>query len=167
MGSEVISVVERRRRWPRAKKIEVLMEALAPGASVTAVADRHGVARNLVYTWLRLAREGRLDGASPARGNADAVQPTFVPVELAPVAATAPAPVGIRPPQAQAGTAPAEASTRPATAPVIPTSPIGASRRRPGAVEIWLGNGRVVKVDEGIDPAALGAIVAALDGDGR
>jgi transposase len=153
MGSEVISVVERRRRWPREKKLEVLMEALAPGASVTAVADRHGVARNLVYTWLRLAREGRLDGASPVRGSAGAAQPTFVPVQVAPVAAT--------------GDAAPEVATTPATAPVILTPPTVSPRRRPGAVEVRLANGRVVKVDEGIDPAALGAIVAALDGDGR
>lgn len=149
MGSEVISVVERRRRWPREKKIEVLMEALAPGASVTAVADRHGVARNLVYTWLRLAREGLLDGVAPARRSASAIGPAFVPVEVVPPAAT----VG----------AATEAATMPATVPPIPTAPSASPRRRPSAVEIRLGNGRIVKVDEGIDPAVLGAIVAALD----
>jgi hypothetical protein len=31
-------------------------------------------------------------------------------------------------------------------------------------VEITLGNGRGVKVEEGIDPATLAGIVAALDG---
>ena len=126
------------------------MEALAPGASVAAVADRHGVARNLVYTWLRLAREGRLDGVVPARRSVGAMEPTFVPVEVAPAAATSRA-------------APEVAAT-PATAPAIPTPPIAPPRRRPSAIEIRLANGRVVKVDEGIDPAALGAIIAALDG---
>lgn len=150
MGLEVISVVERRRRWPREKKLEVLMEALAPGASVAAVADRHGVARNLVYTWLRLAREGRLDGVVPARRSAK--EPTFVPVEVVSAAAT--------------GGAATAAATVPGSVPVTPAAPSASPRRRPGAVEIRLGNGRVVKVDESIDPAALGAIVAALDGDG-
>ena len=150
MGSEVISVVEQRRRWPREKKLEVLMEALEPGASVSAVADRHGVARNLVYTWLRLAREGRLDGVVPARRSAGPTQPTFVPVEVMPALAT--------------GAVPAEASSTPAAASVIPAPSSAPPRRRPSAVEIRLANGRVVKVDEGIDPAALGAIIAALDG---
>jgi transposase len=166
MGSEVISVVERRRRWPREKKIEVLMEALAPGASVTAVADRHGVARNLVYTWLRLAREGRLDGVVPARRSADAIEPAFVAIEVVPAATTGGAPVGIGQPKAQARMA-TEAEMASASAPAIPTASSASPRRRPSAIEIRLGNGRVVKVDEGIDPAALGAIIDALDGDGR
>ena len=166
MGSEVISVVERRRRWPREKKLEVLMDALAPGASVAAVADRHGVARNLVYTWLRLAREGRLDGAVPARRSAGPTQPTFVPVVVAPAVAPG-APVGIGQPKAPAGTASAEVATTPVAAPVIPAASSAPPRRRPGAVEIRLANGRVVKVDECIDPSALAAIVTALDGEGR
>ena len=40
--------------------------------------------------------------------------------------------------------------------------PVG--RRRPGLIEITLSNGRVVKVEESIDPAMLSRIVAALDG---
>jgi hypothetical protein len=38
-------------------------------------------------------------------------------------------------------------------------------RRPAGRIEVALTNGRVVKVDEGIDPAALARLVAALDGD--
>jgi hypothetical protein len=40
-----------------------------------------------------------------------------------------------------------------------------ASRRRSGAVEIRLANGRVIKVDEGIEPNALARLLAVLDGD--
>jgi hypothetical protein len=32
-------------------------------------------------------------------------------------------------------------------------------------IEVVLGNGRTLKVDEGIDPAALARLVDALDGD--
>ena len=46
------------------EKLKVLMDALEPGASITAVADRHGISRNLVYTWLRLMREGRMPGGA-------------------------------------------------------------------------------------------------------
>lgn len=139
MGSEVIEVVERRRRWSTEHKLTVLMDALEPGASVTAVADRHGVSRNLVYTWLRLAREGRLNGISLSP------QPalTFMPVEVLPQVAPASAPC----PSAQ---------SEPARTPPAP-------RRGPCPVEITLANGRVVKVDESIDAAALARIVAALD----
>jgi hypothetical protein len=41
-------------------------------------------------------------------------------------------------------------------------APVG--RRRPGLVEIALSNGRVVKVEESIDPVMLSRIVSALDG---
>ena len=142
MGSEVIEVVERRRSWPTETKLTILMEAQEPGATISATADRHGVARGLVYTWMRLAREGRMPGSTVNRP-----LPTgFVPVRIeeeAPRAAAPPAPV------------PTPEPARPA-----------ASRRRTSLVEVTLSNGRCVKVDEGIDPATLAAIVAALDGTG-
>jgi transposase len=147
MGGTVIEVVERRRRWSTEKKLEVLIDALEPGASITAVADRHGVSRNLVYTWLRLSREGRLRGLSLERGAAA----TFAPVEI----------VGGSPaPRLSA----APVSLAPAHVPEPSARFAAPARRRTSAVEIALANGRVVKVDEGIDPAALAAIVAALDG---
>ena len=78
MGAEVIEIVERRRRWSIDDKLKVLTDALEPGASVSAVADRHGVSRNLVYTWLRLAREGRLRGLSFSPKAA----PVFAPLQV-------------------------------------------------------------------------------------
>jgi hypothetical protein len=41
------------------------------------------------------------------------------------------------------------------------------ARRRVPIVEIALGNGRSLKVDEEIDPALLARLAAALDGDKR
>ena len=41
-------------------------------------------------------------------------------------------------------------------------APVG--RRRLGLIEIALSNGRVVKVEESIDPATLSRVVAALAG---
>lgn len=49
MGSQLIEIVERRRRWPVEEKLKILDEVLRPGASVAAVAYRHGVARVLIY----------------------------------------------------------------------------------------------------------------------
>jgi transposase len=64
MGSEIIEVVERRRRWPAEEKLRIMSEAVEPGAVVAAVADRNGVCRSQLYAWLRLARDDRLPGIS-------------------------------------------------------------------------------------------------------
>jgi transposase-like protein len=58
MGSEIIEVVERRRRWPVEVRLRILDEVLQPGASIAAVAGRSGVSRGLVYQWLRQVRAG-------------------------------------------------------------------------------------------------------------
>ena len=142
MVSEIISTVERRRDWPTRVKLRIMDEALTPGASIAAVADRNGVCRSLLYTWLRLARDGKMAGISLTRQPAAA----FVPVRIEPPA-KAPSPP--QPPDVDP-----------------PTPPRAPSRgRRPASlVEIALTNGRIIKVDEYIDPAALAHIVAALDG---
>jgi len=80
MGSEIIEVVERRRRWPVEVRLRILDEVLQPGASVAAVADRHGVARGLIYQWLRQVREGQMPGLS-LKPEARA---TFAPVSIVP-----------------------------------------------------------------------------------
>jgi hypothetical protein len=43
MAAEIISTVERRRRWPAEDKLRIMSEALEPGAMVASVADRDGV----------------------------------------------------------------------------------------------------------------------------
>jgi len=138
MAAEIISTVERRRHWPDEEKLRIMSEALAPGATVAAVADRNGISRSLVYLWLRLARTGRLPGISLTDPRAN----SFVPVRIEP------------PPQ------PAQAAGPPTTQ---VARPMGA-RRRTSVVEVTLGNGRSLKVDESIDPGALARLVAALDG---
>ena len=74
MKIEVLGT-ERRRRWSLRDKRQIVEETLQPGVTVTEVARRHGLAPSVVFTWRRLAREGRLGDAGP----------TFVPVEIAPV----------------------------------------------------------------------------------
>jgi transposase len=55
---EIITGMERRRRWTAAEKLRIVEETLVPGDSVSAVARRHGVAPNLLYRWRRLMTEG-------------------------------------------------------------------------------------------------------------
>jgi transposase len=56
MRVEVLSAVERRRRWSHDDKIRIIEETLAPGAKVTEVARRNGIAASVVFTWRRQAR---------------------------------------------------------------------------------------------------------------
>jgi transposase len=79
MKIEVLGT-ERRRRWSLQDKLRIVEETMQPGVTVTEVARRHGLAPSVVFTWRRLAREGRLGDAGP----------TFVPVEITPVPAQVP-----------------------------------------------------------------------------
>ena len=57
-GIEIITGMERRRRWTAAEKLRIVEQTLTSGDSVSAVARRHGVAPNLLYRWRRLMTEG-------------------------------------------------------------------------------------------------------------
>lgn len=57
---EVITSVQRRRRWTVAEKLEIVEETELPGMSVSYVARKHGVSPSQLFTWRRLAREGKL-----------------------------------------------------------------------------------------------------------
>jgi transposase len=56
MRVEVLGGLERRRRWSRDDKARIVEETLVPGAKVTEVARRNGVAASVVFTWRRQAR---------------------------------------------------------------------------------------------------------------
>ena len=157
MAAEIISpfplasgkTIERRRHWPDEEKLRILSEALAPGATVAAVADGNGVCRSLVYLWLRLARAGRLPGISLADPPRQPIQGTsFVPVRI-----ESPA----KPARLSSKTAEDPSSMPDARCPAP-------SRRRPSVVVLVLGNGRSLKVDDCIDPAALARLVSVLEG---
>jgi transposase len=71
MRVEVLGGLERRRRWSQDDKARIVEETLAPGAKVTEVARRNGVAASVVFTWRRQAR------------TAERVGPCFAPVQIA------------------------------------------------------------------------------------
>lgn len=56
MRAEVLSAMERRRRWSDDEKAQIVAETLLPGAKVSAVARRHGVSASLLFSWRRQAR---------------------------------------------------------------------------------------------------------------
>src|SRR5262245_34524325 len=78
MVGEIISRGERRRKWSAEEKIKMLTEALEPGATVSAVADRNGISRSQLYAWMRLARDGSIPGISLNGPQ----KPQFVPVRI-------------------------------------------------------------------------------------
>lgn len=57
---EVITSVQRRRRWTAEEKVAIVQETYAPEMSVSFVARRHGIAPNQLFTWRRLHAEGAL-----------------------------------------------------------------------------------------------------------
>src|SRR5262245_55478892 len=60
---EIISRVERRRKWTPEQKVKILTEVLN-GATVSAVADRKGISRSQLYAWKKLAQRGDISGIS-------------------------------------------------------------------------------------------------------
>ena len=55
---EVITSVQRRRRWSAEEKAAIVQQTYAPGMSVSLVARRHGIAPNQLFTWRQLYASG-------------------------------------------------------------------------------------------------------------
>lgn len=126
-------MVARRRRWTLEQKLALVEEVLRPGASVAAVADRHGMSRSLLFEWRRQVREGTMPGVLRAE-----TAPALVPVRIVEDAPPKEAPVPSRRSVARAG-------------------------KSAAMVEVVLSNGRVLRVSEAIRPEVLGRLAAALD----
>lgn len=70
---EIITGVERRRRWRLEEKLRIVAEVEQPGASFADVARRHEVSRGLLWNWRRQVRRGEL---------APEPMPVFMPVQI-------------------------------------------------------------------------------------
>jgi transposase-like protein len=70
---EIITGVERRRRWSAAEKLRIVAETEQPGAGIAEIARRYEVSRGLLWNWRSLVRRGVL------RPEPQAV---FVPVQV-------------------------------------------------------------------------------------
>jgi transposase len=84
MTVEIITGIERRRRWGLEEKLRVVAEAERPDACFAEVARRHDVSRGLLWKWRQQVRCGTLSAAAPP----------FVPVHMlpAPIGAAASTP---------------------------------------------------------------------------
>jgi transposase len=67
-------VAETRRKWSRAEKEAMIAETKLPGASVSSVARKHGVASSLLFRWRR--------GVGLGGKEAQKAKVAFVPVAL-------------------------------------------------------------------------------------
>jgi transposase len=131
---EVITGVERRRKWSAQEKAAIVAESLAEGAVVSEVARRHGLNPQQVFGW-RARLRNAANGSAPS---SDAT-PMFVPAIVAEEPASPAAP----------------------TLPAVVA--MGAADVAPAPIEIALG-GVVVRVRGEADPRALATVLKALRG---
>jgi transposase len=127
-----------RRRWTLAEKQRIVAESYGAPRLVSATARRNGLSVSQLFTWRRLAREGRLVDADYAA--------TFVQA----VIGCGPLTSGVASlaEHVEAAAENSPCSPRPAVA--------------PGRIEIMLMCGRRVVVDNDFDSAALARVLAVL-----
>lgn len=132
---EVISTGARR-RWTLEEKQRIVAESYDGRRLVSVTARRNGLSASQLFTWRRLAREGRL-------------------VEADEVTRFAPAIISCEPSTGSPPLLP----ERFEAAENSPSSPVAV----PGRIEIVLRCGRRVIVDTGVNAAALARVVAVLE----
>ena len=74
---EVITSVERRRRWSSAEKEQLVAASLEPGASVSSLAREAGIHRSQLYGWRRQLRAQPGINFAPVR-----IAPEIAPADL-------------------------------------------------------------------------------------
>src|SRR6266446_748548 len=129
---EVIST-DARRRWTLEEKRRIVAESFGGRGEVSATARRHGLSGGQLFTWRRLAREGRLGDEVAA----------LVPVEL-----PAPRANGLRTTEERGHDE---------------TAALARSSKSTGLIVIELGHGRRIRVDRDFDAEALGRVLDVLD----
>jgi transposase len=132
---EIITGVERRRRWSDDDKLRVVAESELPGACLAAIARRHDISRSLLWYWRKQARAGRLTGTGSAQFIAVRVAPDIQSQERCAI------------PAAEAGGA--------LTA---------VSAREEGGLEITLPDGTVLRTREQVGASTLRRVLAVLRG---
>lgn len=133
-GMEIITGVERRRRWRLEDKLRILAELEEPGVRFVDVARRHDVSRSLLWQWRDAQRRGKL---------VMEVAPAFIPFHVVPA---------LTGPQMQTDV------------PVLPDAAPDPAGTDPQRIEIVLPDGTALRVAEGISATVLRRVLAALRG---
>ena len=132
MDKRVINGKDTRRRHSETLKRDLVERSLRTGASVSALAQEHGINANLLFNWRRLHLQAQnLDTVVVAT----AAVPTLLPVTVQPE---------MQSPAAQP-----------------PQPPLAPSRAATGAIEIEIGNARV-RLRGTVDDASLHSVLRAL-----
>jgi transposase-like protein len=76
---EIITGVERRRRWRLEEKLRIVAETEQPGAGIAEIARRYEISRGLLWNWRSQVRRGVLKPEPP---------PVFLPVQTISASAT-------------------------------------------------------------------------------
>jgi transposase len=141
VDGEIVARVERRRQWTPGEKAALLAEVEATGGRVSVVARRHGISQSLLYNWRSAWRAAGLiaRGSAPPPGSPEFIQLGTVAEPYASAMRMAAVAAGTR----GAGAALAE---------------------RAGVMEIDLPDGVRVRVDGGVDEAALRRVLSAVRG---
>ncbi len=147
---EVITRVERRRRFSDEERAAVLAQCDEPGATVVGVSRRLGISASLIHGWRKTRREAERIASEPLQFItygvvADAASPE-------PVVALAPAT-----PVERKSAAPAREAT---LAPDDLVRPHPGSR--PGGIDIDLASGVRLSVDSYVNEKALARVLRAL-----
>jgi transposase len=129
---EMITGVERRRKWSAREKAEIVAESLVEGAVVSEVARRHGLSPQQLFGWRARLRD-TVASSAPSFDTTLAFVPAVVEHDPSPAALTSP---------------PAVVAT-------------GTTCAEPAPIEISLG-AVVVRVRAEADPRALTAVLKAL-----
>src|SRR5438309_934611 len=74
---EVFTGAGRRRRWMAEQKARIVAESYADGASVSAVAQRHGLTPQQLFAWRRVCRRAEQEACDGGL--------TFAPVMVEPI----------------------------------------------------------------------------------
>lgn len=133
MRGEILTGTDRRRRWSSEEKTQILKEAFAPGAVVTAVARLHDIRPQQIYQWRDAALSER-----NAKVVGDVEFEGFVPVTVKP----------------------ATRDRAPMPAPQTCSTPAPACAE---AIEIVLSGGRVLRLAASSSSRTLERVIRAVE----
>jgi transposase-like protein len=63
---EIITGVERRRRWSAGEKVRIVAETQQPGSGIAEIARRYEISRGLLWNWRSQVRRGTLRPEPPS-----------------------------------------------------------------------------------------------------